>query len=319
MIDVIKGAGPALRAAALLLGPLFTVVAMSSVAKAADLPRFAAQPIIAQAGPLPSSWTFRYTPYGWLTSLSGSQTIRGRTVDVSASFVDIIDETIGSGGTLVGLMQNFEARNGAFALFGDLVWTKIGVSESGVRTKTFSPHVTGAVGAAADLGYQMAIVELGGAYEIARFGLPFGEATIPAALDVIVGGRYWYQKADVTFDLATTLDIGDLTRVGGRGLARSGAVSWADPFVGARLRLAVAPGQEFILRGDVGGFGVGSNFSWQAIAGYSFDFAVRNGVTFSGVLGYRALYVDYAQGEGRRRYEFDMLQHGPILGVSMRF
>jgi hypothetical protein len=34
---------------------------------------------------------------------------------------------------------------------------------------------------------------------------------------------------------------------------------------------------------------------------------------------YRALSVDYVQGEGRQRYEFDMLQHGPILGVSMRF
>jgi hypothetical protein len=37
------------------------------------------------------------------------------------------------------------------------------------------------------------------------------------------------------------------------------------------------------------------------------------------VLGYKALYVDYTQGEGRHRYEFDMLQHGPVLGVSMRF
>jgi hypothetical protein len=37
------------------------------------------------------------------------------------------------------------------------------------------------------------------------------------------------------------------------------------------------------------------------------------------VIGYRALSVHYAQGEGRRRYEFDVLQHGPVLGLSMRF
>jgi hypothetical protein len=37
------------------------------------------------------------------------------------------------------------------------------------------------------------------------------------------------------------------------------------------------------------------------------------------VLGYKALYVDYSEGEGRGRYEFDMLQHGPVLGVIMRF
>ena len=41
--------------------------------------------------------------------------------------------------------------------------------------------------------------------------------------------------------------------------------------------------------------------------------------TYQGVIGYRVLSVDYAQGEGRRRYEFDMLQHGPVLGLSARF
>jgi hypothetical protein len=37
------------------------------------------------------------------------------------------------------------------------------------------------------------------------------------------------------------------------------------------------------------------------------------------VIGYRALSVDYAQGEGRRLYEFNAVQHGPVLGLSMRF
>jgi hypothetical protein len=59
--------------------------------------------------------------------------------------------------------------------------------------------------------------------------------------------------------------------------------------------------------------------SWQAVGGYSFDFATYKGVTFAGVIGYRALYVDYAHGEGRQRYEIDMLQHGPLLGVTARF
>jgi hypothetical protein len=37
------------------------------------------------------------------------------------------------------------------------------------------------------------------------------------------------------------------------------------------------------------------------------------------VLGYCALYVDYVQGEGHHRYEFDMPQHGLLDGVSARF
>jgi hypothetical protein len=41
--------------------------------------------------------------------------------------------------------------------------------------------------------------------------------------------------------------------------------------------------------------------------------------TFSGLLEYRALYVDYERGQGRRRYEFDVLQHGPVVEMTMRF
>jgi hypothetical protein len=28
---------------------------------------------------------------------------------------------------------------------------------------------------------------------------------------------------------------------------------------------------------------------------------------------------NYTQGEGRRLYKFDILQHGPVLGISARF
>ncbi|MFL5134583.1 MAG: hypothetical protein ACJ8C6_08510, partial [Microvirga sp.] len=119
---------------------------------------------------------------------------------------------------------------------------------------------------------------------------------------------------------AGTLDIADLVVLGrNRAIAKSGSVDWTDPFVGGRLRVAVAPGHELFIRGDVGGFNVGSKFSWQAVGGYSFDFAEKNGIIYSGLIGYRALYVDYTQGEGRRRYEFDMLQHGPILGLTLRY
>ena len=76
---------------------------------------------------------------------------------------------------------------------------------------------------------------------------------------------------------------------------------------------------ELVVRGDVGGFGAGSQFSWNALAAYSWDFAVRNGVTYSGVLGYRALYVDYEQGSSRNKYAYDVLTHGPILGISIGF
>jgi hypothetical protein len=106
---------------------------------------------------------------------------------------------------------------------------------------------------------------------------------------------------------------------GNLAIARSGSVDWVDPVVGARLRHRFAPGHELAVRGDVGGFGAGSQFSWNALAAYSWDFAVRNGVTYSGVLGYRALYVDYEQGSGRNKYAYDVLTHGPIFGLNIGF
>jgi len=42
-------------------------------------------------------------------------------------------------------------------------------------------------------------------------------------------------------------------------------------------------------------------------------------VVWKAVIGYRALYVDYAQGSGAQLYEFDILTHGPILGISATF
>ncbi|HWK81122.1 MAG TPA: hypothetical protein VNP95_10135, partial [Thermomicrobiales bacterium] len=236
-----------------------------------------------------------------------TQTVRGRSVEVDASFMDIVEKS----DTLVALMGTVEARRGPFALYGDVVWTRIGVEGGNVRSRTLAPGVTGALGTSLNLDIDMAIVEVGATYEVARSG--------PLAFDVLGGARYWHQEADVSFDITGVVDAGGLQIAGTRAFARSGSVDWLDPVIGARVRYAVAPGHELFLRGDIGGFGVGSDFSWQAVGGYGFEFGTYQGVTFAGVLGYRALSVDYAQGEGTRRYEFDMIQHGPILGISARF
>ncbi len=288
-----------------VLASVCVMLATGGIAWAAD-PGPARAPVV-EALPMPPSWSFRITPYGWLMALDGAQTVRGRSVKVDASFIDIVEKS----DTLVGLMGNFEARNGPFALYGDLVWSSIGFERNDVRTRTPAPGVTTTVGRALSLDIQMAIAEIGAAYEVARFGA--------LAFDVLGGARYWFQKADLSFEVDRTIGIGDLEVVGGRAFARSRSVDWLDPVIGARVRYMVAPGHEFWLRGDIGGFGVGSDFSWQAIGAYGFEFGTYQGITFSGVIGYRALYVDYVQGEGRQRYEFDMLQHGPMLGLSARF
>ena len=107
---------------------------------------------------------------------------------------------------------------------------------------------------------------------------------------------------------------------GGRiSFAHSGLIDWTDPFVGARIRHELAPGQEVVLRGDIGGFDAGSMFSWQALATYNrhlFDF---KGFPVDAYLGFRALSVDYTQGSGFNKYTYDVVQYGPVAGATVHF
>jgi hypothetical protein len=295
----------ALRLRRAVLASVCVMLGTAGTARGADVGPIRA-PLVDRL-PMPPSWSFRFVPYGWLTSLDGTQTVRGRSVKVDASFVDIVEKS----DTLVALMGDFEARNGPIGLLANVVWSKVGVEGGNVRSRALAPQITGGLGPSLSLDIEMAIAEVGVAYEVARVG--------PLAFDVLGGARYWYQEADLSLSITAAVDIGDLELAGTRAFARSGSVDWLDPVIGARMRYTVAPGHELVLRGDIGGFGVGSDFSWQAIGAYDFELGTYQGITFSGVIGYRALYVDYVQGEGRQRYEFDMLQHGPVLGLSARF
>ena len=76
--------------------------------------------------------------------------------------------------------------------------------------------------------------------------------------------------------------------------ANSGDVTWFDPLVGLRLRHRFSPQTDMVLRGDVGGFDVGSKFSWQAMGYINWEFKRTESAVWSAMMGYRALYVDYA-------------------------
>lgn len=287
-----------------------------TTAQAADLKP--AMPV--KAPPAPESpWRFDITPYGWMPSLNGTSTIKGHSADIDATFFgNIIHREIPK--ELFGLMTAFEARNDRFALLGDFVYMKIGASKGGARSETLDPRLTLAVGANFETTIKMIITELAGAYELARWGSPSGSAT---SVDIYAGGRLWWQEAEASLNvnaaLAVLLPRQSFTLDGTRATAKSGDVTWVDPLVGLRLRHQFAPGHELTLSGDIGGFDVGSQFSWQAVGAYRWNFARSHNITWSGLVGYRALYVDFSKGSGNTLYEYNMLQHGPIVGVSARF
>jgi hypothetical protein len=100
--------------------------------------------------------------------------------------------------------------------------------------------------------------------------------------------------------------------------ASSGDLEWVDPFIGGRLRHGFGDNKDLTLEADVGGFGVGSDFSWQVVATYGFDVNCF-GTPLHTVIGYRALAVDYTEESAYGENVLDVVMHGPILGVNLRW
>lgn len=259
----------------------------------------------------PSPWTFTFTTYGWLPWIAGDLTIKGRSFDVDISAGQVVDALDWSG--IPAWFSYAEARNGRVVLFNDVVYSKLAGSQDFAKSGP-AGAITLAGNVAAN--YEQAIVEIGGAYEVWA-GNHSGLG--PSALDILAGGRYWHQSVTVSADLMANVNLGGLEVEAGRVFARSGSVNWVDPFIGARVRQQIAPGQNLTLRGDAGGFDVGSEFTWQVIATYDFQLCATDRYTIDGYLGYRALSVDYSQGSGTNRYEFDAVLQGPVMGATLRF
>jgi hypothetical protein len=66
---------------------------------------------------------------------------------------------------------------------------------------------------------------------------------------------------------------------------------------------------------EVGGFGAGSDFTWQVFPTLS----VRLSDKASLELGDRWLDIDYDTGERNEQFRYDVLTQGPVVGFGFRF
>jgi hypothetical protein len=115
----------------------------------------------------------------------------------------------------------------------------------------------------------------------------------------------------VYIDLSADLEVRALDQ----RLRASRDADWIDPLIGLQYVAPFADKWSFSLRGDVGGFGVGSDFTWQAWA----VLRRQNSENFGWYFGYRALGYDYEEGSGLSYQRYDMVQHGPGAGVAFSF
>jgi opacity protein-like surface antigen len=285
-------------------------------ATSAATPLFASPSFVSIERPAMGAWQVSITPYMWATGMNGSTTALGQTLTTNVSMIDMLTK---SSSLPLELAARLEARNGPLFLYGDLFWAQIRMSGSVFGYRPIFAGISLAADANASMKTGMTVAEAGAGYELTRWGVA-GSPGAFTAIDAYAGLRYWRIAIDVSLDITAAINAQNLglSQIGNKAIARSGAMTWADPLIGMRLRHQLASGDEFQVRGDVGGFGVGSKFSWQAFGGYQHNFEWA-GFKMSSTIGYRALGVDYSKGSGFQQSGVNMILHGPVAGLGMRF
>ncbi len=124
-------------------------------------------------------------------------------------------------------------------------------------------------------------------------------------LEVIAGARYIEHDIEVDVNVgpaALNVDIGD---------------DWVDPFIGLQYHAPINDKWSLLVRGDVGGFGVGSDFTWRFNAGATYKLSNNWEAAFM----YKILDIDYESGSKSDLdyYKWDGDQQGILVGVGYHF
>jgi len=238
-------------------------------------------------------WQFTVAPYVWAVGMDGEVGLAGVKTSVNDNFIDIMEDS----DSVVAFMGDFSAWKGPWAVFVSPTWAKLGKDD-----ESFGPNK-------ADVTETITIIGFGMKYRLADWSLaeaPGGSAAWVNqrfTFDLLAGGRYTHLKTELDFKGLGTRDKSN---------------DWVDPFVGAVTQIGLTDKLSFRVRGDVGGFGVGSDLSLHSVG--LLVYTVRPfelyGTLFA---GYRALYQDYTNGSGSNKFEWDMTLHGPMLGLAVTF
>ena len=121
----------------------------------------------------------------------------------------------------------------------------------------------------------------------------------PMFVDVFAGGRITSIKVDLDIELPL------LTLSGIRKKTQFG------PVIASRVRFPLSDKWGVGIYGDLGGFGVGADLSWQLLGTVQYDISDRWRLS----AGWRHFYAKQSKGDWDVRMKLD----GPILGVTYRF
>jgi len=87
--------------------------------------------------------------------------------------------------------------------------------------------------------------------------------------------------------------------------------TWVDPLVGLQLNYPLSPRWEVVARGDIGGFGIGSERDLNLLVGATMALSKRSSLAFS----YRYLAVDFDE----PNFQVDLRVTGYLVGWQFQF
>lgn len=227
-------------------------------------------------------WSYQFEPYVLASSIEGDAGV-GRAVGVAVDvdFGDILEVLD------MGLMGHFEAHHSnGWGVALDYGFMDLGADISGAR------------GGVVDSQVRQGVLE---AMLVRR--LPSGDGYI----DYLAGVRWWDNDIDIIVDPAVLPGT----------TAFSVKQDWVDLVIGARWMNPVTDKWDFVVRADIGGMGLESDFTSSVSTG--FHYRMTDSMDLD--LQYKATWVDYESGTpGQPGYfKYDTVTHGPILGVIFNF
>jgi hypothetical protein len=237
----------------------------------------------------------KFTPYVWATAVTGDITVDGITAPMNIDLSDLW-QMLTNGAVRGGFMGHlgFGRDNWTIFINGDIVSMN---PSAQVRRATI------------DTGLTMTLLELGGAVDLFNAN-ESDPANSPLRIQALGGVRYYAVDAAAIVSLP---NVNPLIQI------ENGA-TWVDLFVGSQALAQITPTTDVFVRGDVGGFGIGSSslHAWNLVSGVS-----TTGICGSKLfLGYRLFDVDQSLNGGTGSplgFGVDQLIHGPVIGLTFQF
>ncbi len=237
----------------------------------------------------------QFTPYAWATQVSGNLTVEGFTAPLEIDLSDLwtLVENGEVRGAFMGHLE-FGRDNWSVFVNGDIISMDPSVQ---VRRANI------------DTGLTLTMLELGGAVDLLNVN-PDDPVNSPLRVQLLGGARYY---AVDTYAILSLPNINPVLQV-------DQGEQWVDLFAGGRAIARISPGVGAFVRGDVGGFGIGtsSDHAWNFVSGLTVD-------DFCGcnlVLGYRVFDIQQSLNGGTgapRGFGVDTVIHGPVVGLSFLF